>query len=60
MAKRLIAQRDDKASKLLEELLQEIIEETKDDIISIINSQKGNLSKKQVCELIKAYKGGAE
>lgn len=43
-----------------EELLQEIIEETKDDIISIINSQKGNLSKKQVCEIIRAYKGGAE
>lgn len=38
-----------------EEIEKEIVEEVKADIISKINSCRGNLSKKTVCDIIGAY-----
>lgn len=38
------------------EIETEIVEQTKSDIISLINSLKGNLSKKTVCEVINSYR----
>lgn len=38
------------------EVEKEVIEETKAAIVSIISKQKGNLSRKAICEIISAYK----
>ncbi len=38
------------------EIAEEITEEIKAELISLLNEQKGNLSKKTVCEIISAYK----
>ena len=37
------------------EIKNEIVEEVKLGLISLLNNQKGNLSKKSVCEIISAY-----
>ncbi len=37
------------------EIKQEIVEEVKAELISLLSTQKGNLSKKSVCEMISVY-----
>ena len=38
-----------------EELTEEIVEETKQEIVLMLSNVKGNLSKKSVCEMISTY-----
>lgn len=38
------------------EITAEVVEEIKAELISLLSKQKGNLSKKSVCEIIRTYK----